>query len=287
MKILGLIGSSRPLGNTELLVTEIARAAVEADPNTTVRLLRLTDLRLEYCNGCMRCATDEEGSCPLDDDMEFLLAEYRAADALILGAPAYTLLPPGPLKLIADRLIYYLARSDWTAPKPAVTVGVAGLPRWSELLVPLLNCTVLSQGFRLVDWFLAYGAGPGEVLLDHANVERAKSAGRRLCHALSDTEVSAEPRPGCCPICGADFFRFTPDGIECPLCLAAGKVEQGAPVFGRTPPNRWQPDALRRHFTEWIQGTGPTYIEQRPAIRPLLRPYRKRPFPLIDPKEAR
>jgi len=284
MKILGLIGSSRPLGNTELLVTEVAKAAVDADPQTTVRLLRLTDLRLGYCNGCMRCAMEESGPCPLDDDMEFLLSEYQAADALILGAPAYTLLPPGPLKLIADRLIMYLARSEWHNPKPAVTIGVAGLPRWSELLVPLLNCTVLSQGFYLVDSFLAYGAGPGEVLLDVSNVERARSAGKRLHGALSGEPIRAESRPGCCPVCGSDFFRFTSDGIECPLCLANGELKQGVPVFEPTPSHRWERDAMKRHFTEWIQGTGPSYIEKRPEIRPLLRPYRQRPYPLIDPR---
>ncbi len=286
MKILGLIGSSRTWGNTELLVTEVAKAAVASAPQTTVRLLRLTDLHLAYCNGCMACAMEEAGPCPLDDDMDFLLSEYRAADALILGAPAYTLLPPGPLKLIADRLILYLSRSEWLPPKPAVTVGVAGLPRWSEMLVPLLNCTVLSQGFYLVDSFLAYGAGPGAVLLDATNMERARAAGERLHRALSGETVRAKGKPGCCPVCGADFFRFTPNGVECPLCLASGKLEQGVPVFDPTPANRWQPDALKRHFTEWIQGTGPAYIEQRPAIRPLLRPYRQRPFPFIDPKEA-
>jgi multimeric flavodoxin WrbA len=284
MKILGLIGSSRLLGNTELLVTEVAKAAVQADPQTSVHLLRLTDLHLSYCTGCMHCAMQEGGPCPLDDDMEFLLAQYQSADALILGAPAYTLLPPGPLKLIADRLIMQLARSDWATPKPAVTVGVAGLPRWSEMLLPLLNGMALSQGFRLVDSFLSYGAGPGAVLLDPGNVERAQAAGRRLHRALSGEQLGAVFGPGRCPVCGADFFRLTPTGIECPLCLAAGKLLDGVAVFDTAPDHRWQTDALRRHFTEWIQGTLPTYLEQRPDIRRLQRPYRQRIFPLVRPR---
>lgn len=286
MNILGLIGSGRALGNTELLVTEIAKSATDGSPQHSVRLLRLTDLRLEYCSGCMRCAMEEAGPCPLDDDMEFLLSEYRAADALILGAPAYTLLPPGPLKLIADRLIMYLARSEWLPPKPAITVGVAGLPQWSELLVPMLNCTVLSQGFYLVDSFLAYGAGPGEVLLDSGNIDKARAAGRRLQRALAGEQIRLSPTAGCCPVCGADFFRITEDGVQCPLCLARGKFEQGKPVFDPTPPNRWQAAALKSHFEEWIRETGPAYIERRPAIRPLLRPYRQRPFPLIAPQRS-
>lgn len=283
MNILGLIGSSRSLGNTELLVTEVAKAAVEACPETHVTLLRLTDLRLEYCNGCMGCALDETGACPLEDDMEFLLSEYQRADALILGAPAYTLLPPGPLKLIADRLIMYLARSERSATKPAVTVGLAGLPRWSEMLVPLLNCTVLSQGFRLADSFLAYAAGPGAVLLDPNNLERAHSAGRQLAKAMGGERVSVNFGEGRCPICGADFFRLTQSGIECPLCLATGRLEDGAAVFYERPAHRWQPDALRHHFTDWIQASGVTYLEQRPEIRKLQRPYRQRPFVFVKP----
>jgi len=175
MKILGLIGSSRPLGNTELLVTEVAKAAVAENAAAEVSLRRLTDLRLDYCNGCMRCALQEGGCCPLEDDMEFLLAQYKVADALILGSPVCTILAPGPLKLISDRLIMYLARGGYSTLKPAVSVGVVGPPRWSEMLVPLLNCTVLSQGFRLVDSSLAYGTGPGAVLLNAANLKRACS----------------------------------------------------------------------------------------------------------------
>jgi multimeric flavodoxin WrbA len=284
VKILGLIGSSRSLGNTEILVTEIAKSATYAPVDTSVRLIRLTDLKLGYCTGCMGCALNDEATCPLDDDMEFLLSEYQSADAIILGAPAYTLLPPGPLKLIADRLILYLAKYDWAPLKPAVTVGVAGLPRWSELLLPLLNCTVLSQGSYLVDSFMAYGAGPGEVLLNDSNVLRAQMAGERLGKALSGTVVPRDVAPGTCPVCGADFFRIAATHVECPLCLARGTLENGVVKFDPNPKNRWQPEALKQHFTDWIQNTGETYLEQRPQIRPLLRPYRSRPFPMIAPR---
>lgn len=287
MNILGLIGSSRSLGNTEILVTEVAKATVELCPDARVTFVRLTDLRLDYCNGCMGCALDETGACPLDDDMEFLLSEYRKADALILGAPAYTLLPPGPLKLIADRLIMYLARSGGDSAKPAVTVGLAGLPRWSDMLVPLLNCTVLSQGFRLADSFLAYAAGPGAVLLDPANLERARSAGRQLAKAMAGERVSADFGHGCCRICGADFFRLTQSGIECPLCLTTGRITGGMAVLDEPTAHRWRPEALRQHFTDWIQATGATYLEQRPEIRKLQRPYRQRPFPFTSPARER
>jgi multimeric flavodoxin WrbA len=283
MQILAIIASSRQFGNTELLVTEIGKAAVRERADVTVSLLRLTDLRLGYCTGCMQCAFEDGGACPLEDDMEFLLSEYERADALIFGAPAYTLLPPGPVKLVADRLIMQLGRSAFDIQKPAVTVGVAGLPRWSEMLVPLLNCTVLGQGFHLVDSFLAFASGPGAVLLDPENVTRARDAGTRLGRALAGENLRCAFGPGHCPVCGADFFRLTAEGIECPLCLAPGSLVENQPVFAVAPANRWEPQALKRHFVEWIQASGSTYLDQRPEIRKLAREYRDRPFPMIKP----
>ena len=111
-------------------------------------------------------------------------------------------------------------------------------------------------------------------------------AGQRLRLALSGQTVQMNAKPGHCPICGADFFRITDAGIECPLCLAAGTLENGVPTFAPAPDNRWQPDALKRHFTEWIQNTGETFLEKRPTIRPLLRPYRQRPFPFVSPRDV-
>lgn len=286
MKILALIGSSRHLGNTELMVTEVAKSAAHEFPQIQVELLRLTELRLGYCNGCMSCALAEPSPCPLDDDMGFLMQQLEACDGLIVGAPAYTLLPPGPLKLIADRLILQLSQRKWQAPKPAVTVGVAGLQRWSEILVPLLNCMILAQGFKPVDAFLAYGAGPGEVLLDPQNPLRARSAGERLGHALCGDPLPAPVPSGCCPICGADFFRITHTGIECPLCLVPGRLEGNRAVFEAEPSHRWEADAMRQHFTDWIQASGERYLERRPAIRKLLRQYRPSPFPFIKPRSA-
>lgn len=277
MRILGVIGSSRLLGNTEVLVAEVARAAArcESDTEPEIRLLHLTDLRLDYCTGCMLCADPESpGDCPLEDDMDFLLRELRDADALVWGAPSYTLLPPGPVKLVADRLIMALGKGAPGAGKPAVTVGVAGLPHWSELLLPLINAVTLGFGFVIADSMMAYGAGPGEVLRDPSNLTRARAAGERLHRALGDPSVRPSFGPGRCPICGADCFQFTEQGIRCPICLAEGQVRGGTPDFPDSPHHRWEPAALQHHFVHWIQQSRADYFEKRREIRRVQAPYR-------------
>jgi multimeric flavodoxin WrbA len=271
--ILGLVGSSRRLGNTEVLVTEVARAAVREDSGG-VRLLRLSDLDLVPCTGCMACAFRDGGACPLDDDMEFLLAEMEAADALILGAPTYSLLPPAPVKAWADRFLMAFGRRKAHTPKPAVVVGVAGLEDWSRQLLPILNSVVMAYGYRLVDSLIAYAPSPAEVLLDPGNVVRAAAAGSKLGRALTGEQLRPSFGAGRCPVCGSDFFRFTADGLECPVCAARGELVAGVPTFPPFPAHRWEPAALSRHFHDWIRATGPAYLKQRPAIKPLQRAYR-------------
>jgi hypothetical protein len=145
---------------------------------------------------------------------------------------------------------------------------------------------ILAQGFQPVDSFLAYGAGPGEVLLDPENPARARAAGERLGHALCGQALPAKVSDGCCPICGADFFRITQSGIECPLCLVPGRLEGNRPVFAANSSHRWAVDAMRHHYTDWIQATGERYLELRPAIRKLLRQYRSRQFPFVKPQRS-
>jgi len=53
-KVLGLIGSARRWGNSEVLVREALLGAQKTGAST--EMLRLTDLHIEPCTGCMRCA---------------------------------------------------------------------------------------------------------------------------------------------------------------------------------------------------------------------------------------
>jgi multimeric flavodoxin WrbA len=49
-KILGVVGSPRPGGNTDLLVSKIAEGAGAAGPQ--VETIRLGELQIRECDGC-------------------------------------------------------------------------------------------------------------------------------------------------------------------------------------------------------------------------------------------
>ena len=88
MKILGIIGSHRRLGNTDCLVKEALLGAREE--GAAVYTIRLTDLDIRPCKGCMACAF-RMTECRIDDDMVSLLDRMQEADGIILGAPTYLL----------------------------------------------------------------------------------------------------------------------------------------------------------------------------------------------------
>ena len=53
VKLLGIIGSSRKNGNTEILVNEVLKAG--AKEGTETELLNLVDYELKPCEGCKTC----------------------------------------------------------------------------------------------------------------------------------------------------------------------------------------------------------------------------------------
>lgn len=64
-KILGVVGSPRKDGNTDLLVAQVL-AGAESEGALT-NLVRLGDLSIKACDGCHVCWDGKQ--CPKNDDM--------------------------------------------------------------------------------------------------------------------------------------------------------------------------------------------------------------------------
>ena len=78
-QILGIIGSLRKLGNSEIMVKEISRSISETHE---LSLLRLTDFKIDSCRGCYNCLFKEE-RCVINDDIYTIADAMGAADAVI------------------------------------------------------------------------------------------------------------------------------------------------------------------------------------------------------------
>jgi hypothetical protein len=281
--VLALIGSARNWGNGEVLAREAFIGAQEAGADR-LNLLRLTDLRLEPCTGCLICAIGGK-PCPLDDDLRFLLRQVADADAIIVTAPTYFLGPSAQVKRILDRLLIWTSLKDWaeSPPKPAVVMSTASLPSWRGTAAPFNNALALGLGCQLLGSMTAYAPGPGEVLLQPDVLARARDLGRRL--------LTGEPVPqpeGACPACGADFFRIEGNSVICPVCGQTGelRITGAGTVIDFHPPDpsgRWTRPGLYEHVQDWIIPSGERFMARRFEVKAGRARYDGQPVEWIRP----
>jgi len=289
MKVLGLVGSARRLGNTEILVKEALAGAQEA--GAEVAMVRLTALRILPCDGCMSCVFSRR-PCRLGDDVPWLFEQMTAADALVVGAPTYVLGPAGVIKLVLDRylMLGHQVEELGRRGRRGAAISVAGLRGWNPFGAGLLNLLLLAMQAHPVGWLEAYAPGPGEVLLEEGLMERARALGRLVvakeapAGAASAFQTPASKRAArfeggifACPFCGSQVLRVGRGEVECPLCSCRAPLHPGGVGEFVTPGphgHRWDPVPAREHIEGWVTSTRELYLARRGAIRPLCDRYR-------------
>ena len=102
VKAIGIVGSPRKNGNTEILTSHALKAIEEEGLDT--ELIRLAGLDIKPCNACMVCKNEE--SCPIDDDLLPIYTKMKEADAIILASPVYFGSATGLLKALMERAGY-------------------------------------------------------------------------------------------------------------------------------------------------------------------------------------
>ena len=106
MKILGVVGSPRKGGNTEILMKEVLEEAHRA--GCVTEMFRMSEKQVAPCDACAACF--QIGSCVLQDDMQELYSMFDAADGIIFGSPVYFGSVSAQLKAVMDRCFSLLRR---------------------------------------------------------------------------------------------------------------------------------------------------------------------------------
>ncbi len=108
MKVLGILGSPRPSGNTATLLRRVLEgAAAQGATTTTISANRLAIRACQGCDACKRI-----GQCVLKDDMQEVYAKINEADAVIFASPNYMGGITGNLKPLLDRLHSYISVTE-------------------------------------------------------------------------------------------------------------------------------------------------------------------------------
>jgi multimeric flavodoxin WrbA len=140
VKVLGLFGSPRRGGNTDLLLEEMLKGAEEE--GAQIERIIISGLKFSPCIECHGC--DETGECVLDDDMEKVYPKLLEADWIILASPIFFYGVTAWTKALIDRV-----QSLWVR-------------KYRLKLAPG------DQGRRRKGFFISVGATKGARLFDGA-----------------------------------------------------------------------------------------------------------------------
>ncbi|MBU0514057.1 MAG: flavodoxin family protein [Proteobacteria bacterium] len=268
--VLGLIGSPRRLGNSEVLVKEIA---ARIEPAVDLQLVRLTDLDLKPCRGCYQCL-EKGGECVIKDDVGQVFDALCRADGVILAAPTYFLGAYGVVKTLVDRSNMLLPRAEETDGKPALVLTLAGVTGRDGRAPADLCGAALTLGLTIKAQRTVFAALPGEVFLAGQNLDAAQEMARALF------EPTAEPAAalGTCPVCGANAFAFIEAGVKCLVCQGRGQLEMTADgprlsieadAEGFLSGKEW-----RLRHADWLLGMKARFMEHKKELKEIVLEYR-------------
>jgi len=99
LKVLGIAGSPRRDGNTDLLLAEVMKGA--ASSGAEVKTIVLNNLKITPCQHCDACL--EAGNCRIQDDMQMIYEELEEADRVVLASPIQFMTVTAQMKAMIDR----------------------------------------------------------------------------------------------------------------------------------------------------------------------------------------
>jgi multimeric flavodoxin WrbA len=99
MKVLGILGSPRGGGNSDILLNQALSGAKEM--GAKVEKIILSRKRISGCLDCTKC--NETGICVINDDMLKIRQKILKADAVIHSVPLYFWAMTSQMKAYLDR----------------------------------------------------------------------------------------------------------------------------------------------------------------------------------------
>lgn len=180
MKVIGISGSPRKDGNSEILL----RHALEPfrKQGWDVVQFHLSSYNVLPCKGCDCCQVT--GECIIEDDMKLLYEEFGKCDAIIISSPAYYRNVTAQLKAVFDRT--YATKNK----KPlegkfggAIAVG-RGQDGGQSIVLAIIYNYFLSSGVLCVPGELngvsASADKPGDILTQPNRLKQTRILGENI-----------------------------------------------------------------------------------------------------------
>jgi multimeric flavodoxin WrbA len=184
MNILGIVGSPRPGGNTEIMVEEVLAAARKEGAETDIFLI--AGKTINGCDACGKCFRTD--GCKIKDDMQSLYKKMEWADAIVFGSPVYFNYVTAQAKAIIDRTFCYLGNRKLQGKVAAPVLALRKIGG-GQTRVQLFGWFI-SQGMIPVRGAIGYGREKGDVRtgegagIGTTALEEARATGKDIVEML-------------------------------------------------------------------------------------------------------
>jgi len=178
--VLGIVGSPRQGGNTDILVDHALNGAEKM--GAIVEKAILNKLNINPCQACNSCY--KTGKCIHNDDMETLFEKMDYSDLWVLGTPVYWWGPTAQFKAFLDR--WYCPKHETFKGKHVILViPLGGSSIYAQHTVGILKDVCNYLGIKLDEIILAPGMdSKGAVLENVRLLEKAHNAGQKAIKIL-------------------------------------------------------------------------------------------------------
>ena len=182
MKAIGIVGSPRKGGNSEILTAHCLQAMAEEGLET--ELVSLAGLDIKGCNACDYCF--EHDGCSIEDDLQPIYARMVEADAIIVASPVYYSSATSLVKGFLERAGFMSKKTRPFAGKvggPLVAARRAGMNlAFVELLQWFHIMQIINPGSTY--WNVAFGRDKGEVKKDEEGLMTAWNFGKNVANLV-------------------------------------------------------------------------------------------------------
>jgi len=195
-KVLGIGGSPRKGGNSDILLKQLLKGA--RDGGAATEELQLRDYQFQPCIGCERCRKDKRCT-GLQDGMQLIYPKIREAGGMVLISPIYSYNVTALMKAFIDRLYCFYNFSDerpgyWSSQladqgRKAI-IAVVGEQATREeggmdLTFDTMRRSIKALGYEVIDELPVLGIFHKGKVMEYPQVlEQAEALGRRIASLL-------------------------------------------------------------------------------------------------------
>jgi multimeric flavodoxin WrbA len=190
MRVLGISGSPRSGGNTDLLIhsalATLAAEGIESD------FLSLADRRIQPCLACGGCFKSDTIRCVQEDPaFDDVLERFAAADGILVGSPVYFGSATPQVMALLDRVGYVGRRHPQLLRRKVGAAIVVARRAGQNFTFAQLNYFFLISEMIVPGstyWNVAFGRDKGEVANDTEGMETVKTLARNMAWLMKKLE---------------------------------------------------------------------------------------------------